>query len=466
GDIALAEWLLSNGASWPIETRGRRVVHDIAVQGRLDVLKWLADKGQVKGTAGMVLLAAENGHLQVVRWLLDLDAGGYYQSKLTGLGAEAGLAIHIAAVNGHLEIAKYLRARAQTPQNALQRTAETVEQKVQIRQLKQLGEPTTAIVVSANTLVEAGRNGHSDVVRWLYLEYYGDRKFGMIGSGSESQQIPTETAVMDAAAVHGHLKVLVLIQALAIASAVSTRKRLRDGTNKDENRQCTAAAMDGAASNGHLEVVKWLHESRAEGCTKHAMDGAATGGHLEVLKWLQQHRLEGCSATAMDGAARNGHLDVIKWLHTNTTAGCTTKAMDDAATYGYLDVVKWLHSNLDEGCTVAAMDGAASNGYWDIVKWLHRNRTEGCTTSAMDNAARHGHLLIVQWLHSRGLKGTNAAINSAAAEGNFEMFLFLHSQCQIECTRETMLSTSPSQAPEIHTWISKNYPAILTLDQE
>ncbi len=46
---------------------------------------------------------------------------------------------------------------------------------------------------------------------------------------------------------------------------------------------------------------------------------------------------------AMDRAAANGHLEVVRWLHANRTEGCTTSAMDDAAKNGHLEVVQWLH---------------------------------------------------------------------------------------------------------------------------
>jgi len=51
----------------------------------------------------------------------------------------------------------------------------------------------------------------------------------------------------------------------------------------------TTRAMDDAAENGHLEIVKWLHENRKEGCTDYAMDLAARRGHLEIVKWLEQN---------------------------------------------------------------------------------------------------------------------------------------------------------------------------------
>ena len=46
--------------------------------------------------------------------------------------------------------------------------------------------------------------------------------------------------------------------------------------------------MDWAAENGHLDVVKFLHENRDEGCSKDAMDDAAKNGHIDVVEYLKQ----------------------------------------------------------------------------------------------------------------------------------------------------------------------------------
>lgn len=60
-----------------------------------------------------------------------------------------------------------------------------------------------------------------------------------------------------------------------------------------------------------LKLVKWLTERGAK-CTSVAMDGAAGDGHLEVVRWLGQNRREGCSRAAFEMAAAGGHLHVIK----------------------------------------------------------------------------------------------------------------------------------------------------------
>lgn len=105
------------------------------------------------------------------------------------------------------------------------------------------------------------------------------------------------------------------------------------------------AAMDIAATHGHLEAVKWLHENRSEGCTHLAMDNAARNGHLDVLQWLHANRTEGCTIFAVNWAARNGHLAVVQWLHVNRTKDCSTTAIYDAIKYGHLEVVHYLLSN-------------------------------------------------------------------------------------------------------------------------
>jgi len=68
-------------------------------------------------------------------------------------------------------------------------------------------------------------------------------------------------------------------------------------TNKKYNKEIHT--WNWAAKNGHLEVVKWLHENRKEGSTTKAMDFAAEYGHLEILKFLHENRKEGCTERAI-----------------------------------------------------------------------------------------------------------------------------------------------------------------------
>ncbi|OWZ01920.1 hypothetical protein PHMEG_00026612 [Phytophthora megakarya] len=208
-------------------------------------------------------------------------------------------------------------------------------------------------------------------------------------------------------------------------------------------------AMRVAAMNGHLDVVKWLHEMRTEGCSVDAMDAGALYGHADVVQSIQ----------GMYNIRNGRHLNVVQWLHNNTSAGCTTEAMDKAATNGHFKVVEWLHEHRSEGCTTTAMDGAAQNGHLNIVKYLHDKRSKGCTVAAMDQASEEGYLHVVQWLQANRSEGcTSAAIDTAAEYGHFETLLFLHSQCQQKCTAKTLMTSIDNLVPALQQWIRHHYP--------
>ena len=75
-------------------------------------------------------------------------------------------------------------------------------------------------------------------------------------------------------------------------------------------------SLDLAAEFGNLEVVKYLTRMGAS-CSKRAMDGAATNVHLDIIQWLHLNRSERCSSRAMDRAAKRGHIETVKYLIEN-----------------------------------------------------------------------------------------------------------------------------------------------------
>jgi hypothetical protein len=127
--------------------------------------------------------------------------------------------------------------------------------------------------------------------------------------------------------------------------------------------------------DGNLKLVKLLHNIGSKFTTK-AMDLAAGNGCLEVVKWLHQNRTEGCTEWAMSCAAQTGYLELVKWLHNNRNEGCNIWAMNSAARTGCLEVIQWLHQNRTEGCTTYAICWAAGDNYLEVVKWLYKNRPE------------------------------------------------------------------------------------------
>ncbi|KAJ0412050.1 hypothetical protein ATCC90586_004596 [Pythium insidiosum] len=256
------------------------------------------------------------------------------------------------------------------------------------------------------------RSRRLDVAQWAHAQYPADA----------AERPWLESRTVNALAAHNCLELL----------------RWVLHTFPDETA-LTHDALDLAATNGHLEMVRYLHETRSEGGSVAAMDGAARHGHLHVVEFLHAHRDEGCTTAAMDQAAANGHLAVVRFLHEQRQEGCTTAAMNLAAKHGHLDVVRFLHERRDEGCTTSAMDDAASAGHLAVVQFLHAHRDEGCTVAAMNQAAIHGHLAVVEFLHRHRQEGaTERAMDGAAAQGHADIVRFLHENRDDGCTEVAM----------------------------
>jgi hypothetical protein len=87
-----------------------------------------------------------------------------------------------------------------------------------------------------------------------------------------------------------------------------------------------------AVVNGHLEIVKYLHENDAytHAYNDLALILAAKYGHLEIVKYLVENGadIHVMNDEALISAAENGHLDVVKYLHKN---GANIHVMNDEA---------------------------------------------------------------------------------------------------------------------------------------
>ena len=148
------------------------------------------------------------------------------------------------------------------------------------------------------------------------------------------------------------------------------------------------------ATNGQLEILKWLYENGCE-LSYNIFNNTTSAGHLEILKWLYENKYLWDSDTCAC-AAINGRLEILKWLH---EIGCclSSKICDYAALYGHFEVLKWTREN---GCgwSYHTCSWAAKYGYFEIFKWARENGCNWDKNECIYSAKSNNHVEIVEWI--------------------------------------------------------------------
>ena len=135
------------------------------------------------------------------------------------------------------------------------------------------------------------------------------------------------------------------------------------------------------ATNGHIDILKWAWDYSyckqfKNDFIKSAAEGAAFGGFIHILEWI----LSLDSTSTILGldvctyAATNGHLDTIKWLHSRDFPCLLLDVGIAAAQNGHLNVLIWIY---EQDCDLILFC-VFSKSHAHIQDWLHRN---GCPCS-------------------------------------------------------------------------------------
>ena len=120
----------------------------------------------------------------------------------------------------------------------------------------------------------------------------------------------------------------------------------------DINRNaCACAALE-----GHLEVLKYLHEEVKAPWDSLTARWAALNGHLHILEYLVERKFDKYSGFECQCAAKNGHLDCLKYLHE------TAKAPWDE------DAVIYAHNNNQTECLNYLLDNNCPSTTWLVLQ--------------------------------------------------------------------------------------------------
>lgn len=231
------------------------------------------------------LLAAEYGHIHLLRWLFDADMNCIYDRDKHG-----ATALHHAAQYGQTEAAQFI----------LERDPEKINEITKLTYNYHRHSLYTA-------LHEAAYNGHSKTIA-LLLSY---------GADTESRDFHGSTA-LHLAAMYGHTQALKLL--LSSGASVAAIDRFE------------RTPLHLAAAKGHTACVETLlaYEADIEAKAKEnrtPLHVAAETGRLEVIKCLVKNGADiskqSALGTPLMHAIRNEHVDVITYFILNTSAELT-----------------------------------------------------------------------------------------------------------------------------------------------
>lgn len=173
----------------------------------------------------------------------------------------------------------------------------------------------------------------------------------------------------------------------------------------------------GAAENGDLTFLKWLH-SKGYLLNRWTTNAAARLGHLRVIKWLHKN---GCpidsllyveaakkgdvktciwafkqnipwSQRAHEVACKNGHLNILVWTDKKKIVFSSPYiCISLAAKYGHLDIVQWID---EKYCKLYKSDEVCANAAWGgHLRTVHCSKI---SRDRMEHSTR-GHLKVLMW---------------------------------------------------------------------
>jgi len=199
-----------------------------------------------------------------------------------------------------------------------------------------------------------------------------------------------------------------------------------------------------AATNGHIDVVKYIHYNVSPVSTKCINEWGITMiraimlGHLEILKWLHENDADvtesgylfPCNSLCV--AIENKRPDVIEYL-IESGVRISNGAISLAADMGDLQLLKYLHTHggrITTSGSYWALCDACFRGRLDIVKYLHEAGVDiqWNNSQAMIDACTYGQLDVVKYLHEAGANIyaiENEEIEIMYKSGHFDTLKYL-----------------------------------------
>ena len=303
GSVAVAEWL-SLKRGYALRPKMCSIA---ASEGRLQLLRWLRDRGcPWEDGVNVYSLAARGGHADVLEWLQRRQR---QQGDVGGAAWDRDAAVHAAAWGGNFGLLRALIEEHGACTRPWARIAEGVATHAEcLPTLQWLLENGHYVDVEGRVLLRAAERGDLETINWARTVQSDRILFA-----------PAWTQLCERAAAHGRVEVLEAAPQRQGDPACSTLDY--DGwTLEEENDNVYSHAI----ARGDVPLMAWaLRQTPPDRLKGHAAlrpaseDAcvmAAMSGQLGMLLWLHE-RGYACGRETFEEAAARGDVDMMRCLH-------------------------------------------------------------------------------------------------------------------------------------------------------
>ncbi|EQC25340.1 hypothetical protein SDRG_16803 [Saprolegnia diclina VS20] len=182
---------------------------------------------------------------------------------------------------------------------------------------------------------------------------------------------------------------------------------------------------------GLLDVLGFFLDRHYDGGDEHLMAHAIETGALAAVQCIFAHGILPAK-DALNEACTNGHADVVRFLHGHGLGAWDPNTLMFVLVHGHLEVLRFLldaglgdfDASAAFGFHVSHLEMAAKCGHLDVVQYLAA-RDRRHVPQAFLEAARSGHAAIVQFLNDGESVDVPAAAKEAVVHGHSDVVAFL-----------------------------------------
>jgi len=274
-------------------------------------------------------------------------------------------------------------------------------------------------------------NGNLNILKWII--------------NNCTENVWRGSYVCSSAAMNGHLHILKLLKEKGCSwdidscefAAYNGHLNILKYMVEMNDCQFNSSMLSTIAKEGYLEIIEWVYDLKnyfqidwSQQVDKDIYEGALTNGHLNILKWIKENnRYQINWDDACIQAAMNGNLDMLKYSRNNivnVNKKWNPAICVHAANQGHLNIIEYAHN---DGCELVdeIYYWAAMGNYLNILEYAHKNNCPFGDTNICRIAVYRGYFSVFKWAYELGFEYKLSRSNVRFLDpDHFEIFKYLH----------------------------------------